>query len=152
MHPFLFLVLLCGMEGFVHGKAIPNIKKLIEKLFGDMRREVNPFPKACNITRGRQQCPRARLKAPADSQQSIGWPRMVQANPSSQSPGREKSLSKKEWPPKRDTQKLVHPRVSHQNGKNVGSEPSLPSSEKYHFFSNLVLTYKRHTDAQILGA
>lgn len=61
------------MEGFVHGKAIPNIKKLIEKVFWDVCRKVSPFPGVCKTTLGRQLSPSPRLKAnPADAQQLIG--------------------------------------------------------------------------------
>lgn len=51
-HPFLFLVLHCGMEGFIQRKAIPNIKRPIEKVFWDTHGEVSPFLGACKITAG----------------------------------------------------------------------------------------------------
>lgn len=139
------------MEGFVQGKAIPNIKKLIEKVFWDMRRKVSPFPGACKITLGRQLSPSPRLKAnPADSQQLIGGQgctiKKVQASRSSQNPGRKIKFSKTEWPTERDPPRLVHPAESQElppkEDKNLASESSLPSPEKYHFLGNLALTHK----------
>ena len=39
---FYFGGLRCGMEGFVHRKAIPDIKSLIEEVFWDVGKGENP--------------------------------------------------------------------------------------------------------------
>lgn len=116
-HPFLFSVLHCEMEGFVHGKAIPDIRKLMEKVFRDARRKVSPFPGACRITRGRQLSPSPRLIAsPANAQQLMAAKaallRRCRLCRSSQNPRRELKFSKAEWPAERDAPRLVHPAES----------------------------------------
>ena len=55
---FYFGGLHCGMEGFVHRKAIPDITSLIEEVFWDVRRGESPFPGACKNTLGRQLSPK----------------------------------------------------------------------------------------------
>lgn len=78
VHSFLFLILHCGMKGFVHRKAIPDIKRLIEEVFWDMRREGRPFPKPAEPHWVSSCLQRPRLKTcpeletnPADSQQLL---------------------------------------------------------------------------------
>ena len=51
----------------------------------------------------------------------------------------------------RDCCTQLIPRASHQDGRNVTPEPSLPSPEKYHFPRNLVFTHQRNSDSQSLG-
>ena len=50
------------MEGFVHRKAIPDIKSLIEEVFWDVRRGENPSPGACKDTLGKQLSPKTRAE------------------------------------------------------------------------------------------
>ncbi|KAG3289403.1 hypothetical protein H1C71_025737 [Ictidomys tridecemlineatus] len=78
VHSFLFLILHCGMKGFVHSKAIPDIKRLIEEVFWDVRREERPFPKPAEphwvsscLQRPRLQTDPKLKTNPADSQQLL---------------------------------------------------------------------------------
>ena len=59
---FYFGGLHCGMEGFVHRKAIPDIKSLIEEVFWDVHRGENPSPGACKDTLGKQLSPKTRAE------------------------------------------------------------------------------------------
>lgn len=126
VHSFLFLILHCGMKGFVHSKAVPNTKRLIKEVFWDLRREESPFPEPAKSHWVSSCLQTPMLKTnPTDSQQLLWWPKMHEREGAAQlqwpkSWEWEKCLKRENGEVERDTKRLLHSFESWRPHTNVG--------------------------------